>query len=276
MDVPHEGRTLDHHLGVARDNGLGIGHHHNCHPGVSAIVEDEGILDYFDASGDLEDVADYRLGGFHPVHIGDIINGKFEVVHKLGSGGYGVVWLCLDKTLLVNKWRAVKVMAADHSSKGRDKLVLRHLRSKASVEMLLENHIAVPVEEFWVEGPNGKHLCFVMPFLGCNVGTCRWGLDWKEEEPGTLPKGICRQIVTALGFLHGHGVCHGDFLPSSILKQLKDIDGLEKQQVYNLLGKPWRTKIDQSNLPGSGTCPKYCVVPIVREAPRTIKSACYQ
>ena len=258
MDASDEKHIPNQSLDVAQDN-------ESC-SGEPGLVEDERVLNYFDVGGVLEDASEYRKGGFHPVHIGDILNGRFEVVHKLGSGGYGIAWLCLDKTL--NKWRAVKVMAADHSMKGKDQLVLQHLRSKASVETLLENHIAAPVEEFWVTGPNGKHLCFVMPFLGCDVGTWRWGLDWREEEPGTLSKRICHQIAKSLGFLHRHGVCHGDFRPSNILMQLKDIDGLEKHEVYNLLGKPRRTKIDQSNLASSGTFPKYSVVPIEPETLR--------
>lgn len=52
-------------------------------------------------------------GGFHPVHLGDILDHRFEVVHKLGYGGFGLVWLCQE--LQNNRWRAVKILAAEYS-----------------------------------------------------------------------------------------------------------------------------------------------------------------
>ncbi|TGJ88268.1 hypothetical protein E0Z10_g440 [Xylaria hypoxylon] len=68
--------------------------------------------------GDIEDVQLYRKGGHHPVHLGDVLNNQFEVVHKLGSSGFGLVWLCYDT--LHSKWRAVKIMTANHSKGGRE------------------------------------------------------------------------------------------------------------------------------------------------------------
>lgn len=50
-----------------------------------------------DPSDDTEDIFYmYRPGGFHPVHLGDLLDGRFEVVHKLGHGGHATVWLCQE------------------------------------------------------------------------------------------------------------------------------------------------------------------------------------
>ena len=39
-------------------------------------------------------VEDYRPGGYHPVHLGDIFNnGQYKVIRKLGEGSYSTVWL---------------------------------------------------------------------------------------------------------------------------------------------------------------------------------------
>lgn len=38
----------------------------------------------------------YRPEEFYPVKIGDVFQAKYQVVGKLGYGGYGTVWLCRD------------------------------------------------------------------------------------------------------------------------------------------------------------------------------------
>lgn len=43
-----------------------------------------------------EGKAAYRPGGFHPVYIGDIFNDRYEVLNKIGYGGYSTVWLVKD------------------------------------------------------------------------------------------------------------------------------------------------------------------------------------
>jgi len=46
---------------------------------------------------DEENMQRYRLGGFHPVSIGDTFkDGRYEVIRKLGFGIYSTVWLCRD------------------------------------------------------------------------------------------------------------------------------------------------------------------------------------
>uniref|UniRef100_A0A8D0SD27 non-specific serine/threonine protein kinase n=1 Tax=Sus scrofa TaxID=9823 RepID=A0A8D0SD27_PIG len=43
-----------------------------------------------------EDPADYCKGGYHPVKIGDLFNGRYHVIRKLGWGHFSTVWLCWD------------------------------------------------------------------------------------------------------------------------------------------------------------------------------------
>jgi serine/threonine protein kinase len=39
----------------------------------------------------------YRLGGYHPVHLGDVFHCRYEVLRKLGYGRYSTVWLVKDQ-----------------------------------------------------------------------------------------------------------------------------------------------------------------------------------
>ena len=44
-----------------------------------------------------EPVEDYRPGGFHPVHFGDLLHhGQYKIVRKLGYGAFSTVWLAKD------------------------------------------------------------------------------------------------------------------------------------------------------------------------------------
>lgn len=60
----------------------------------------------------LEPLEEYQHGGFHPVHLGDTLgsSNRYRVIHKLGHGGFGTVWLCRDSRDL--RYVAVKVMVA--------------------------------------------------------------------------------------------------------------------------------------------------------------------
>ncbi|KAL4670996.1 hypothetical protein H8959_003705 [Pygathrix nigripes] len=43
-----------------------------------------------------EDPADYCKGGYHPVKIAGLVNGRYHVIRKLGRGHFSTVWLCWD------------------------------------------------------------------------------------------------------------------------------------------------------------------------------------
>jgi serine/threonine protein kinase len=46
---------------------------------------------------DAEPIHRYRPGGYHPIHLGDTLkSGRYQVLHKLGWGGYATVWLAKD------------------------------------------------------------------------------------------------------------------------------------------------------------------------------------
>jgi serine/threonine-protein kinase SRPK3 len=39
----------------------------------------------------------YEVGGYHPVLLGDTFkDGRYKVLHKLGSGGHSTVWAAKD------------------------------------------------------------------------------------------------------------------------------------------------------------------------------------
>ncbi|RYP69905.1 hypothetical protein DL771_005848 [Monosporascus sp. 5C6A] len=213
--------------------------------------------------GEIEDFRYYNRGGFHPVDIGDILNNRFEVIHKLGCGGFGIVWLCHDRDF--NKWRAVKILTADLSaeSSNQELKTLAYIRDQTSGEELERNHIGVALEHFYIEGPNGRHLCFVTPVFGCSVSRWRSMLNCEEESTMVASRNICRQVAKGLRFLHSKGIAHGDFKPGNILMRVEGIDHLNRSELEELLGEPdlEPMKIMSGDDPRP-QAPRYCVKPV--------------
>jgi serine/threonine protein kinase len=186
---------------------------------------------------EVEDLEGYRPGGFAPVTIGDTLAGRFEIIYKLGFGGIAMVWLCWE--LATEKWWAVKINAASHSSETCGDLKAIRLMKQNGVDQkqLEANHITMARETFWEETPNGRHLCTVLPVLGPRA------YDWRTEELGLdteRVRNVCYQITKGLHFVHSNGLVHGDFRPQNVLMKLKpgSLDNITRNDMWGLLGEP--------------------------------------
>ena len=39
---------------------------------------------------------DYKIGGYHPIHVGEILLDRYVIIQKLGWGHFSTVWLTKD------------------------------------------------------------------------------------------------------------------------------------------------------------------------------------
>jgi serine/threonine protein kinase len=188
----------------------------------------------------FEEFESYERGGYHPIALGEVLRDRFRVAHKLGFGNDSTVWLCHDSES--GKWRAVKIMKASVSTPDCPDLRAMELFKDVDPAELRANHIQLPLEHFYIDGPNGRHLCLVLPFLGARLDSL--GVHSIEGLYGHVPrlmKDICFQMVEALKFLHSHNLCHGDFRPANIYFRLIDgVDEWDDEAIMELLGKPER------------------------------------
>lgn len=55
-------------------------------------------METIDEGHDSEDegIEDYVVGGYHPVHVGEVLLNRYVVIQKLGWGHFSTVWLCKD------------------------------------------------------------------------------------------------------------------------------------------------------------------------------------
>ncbi|KAK8100808.1 uncharacterized protein PG998_007790 [Apiospora kogelbergensis] len=244
--------------------------------GVTDNQPEETVRRYqpLDDPEDLEDVEHYKKGGYHPVHLGDLLDDRFEVFHKLGYGPDATVWLCLDNK--TQDWRAVKIMLASLSSPSliacsyltdgvggscAELRLMQHLEAKGiDAEEARRHHIMVPDEIFQIMGPNGTHLCFVLSVLGPSILS-------KLNVP-VAHGDLLQQVAEGIQFLHHHGVRHGDVRPQNMLLRLRD-DGFAKDDMDLLLGLPELEKVRRAISDGDGDgdrdpgphAPRYLVRP---------------
>ena len=47
-------------------------------------------------SSEDEGMPDYKIGGYHPVHVGEILLDRYVIIQKLGWAHFSTVWLTKD------------------------------------------------------------------------------------------------------------------------------------------------------------------------------------
>jgi serine/threonine-protein kinase SRPK3 len=190
---------------------------------------------------DVENIEGYQLGGYHPVTIGDIIGGKYQVIHKLGFGGFATVWLARDTE--AQQYVALKIIIADSSkdSEQRDLKALRHL--ERNVDRPGGNFIDIPIEDFWITGPNGKHLCIVSEVAGPSIAHLT--RTYMKKISLQDVRRMALQLTQCLAFLHSDGVDigHGDLTTSNVLLELGRLDHLPQEKLLGILGEPVAAKV---------------------------------
>lgn len=167
------------------------------------------------ASFGLENLYAYEPGGFYPVHLGDSIgeSQRYRIIHKLGSGGFGTVWLCRDLSIEYPTYVAVKILMAESSNDN-----CRELRVTRFGMLDLEKdpggqYICLPLDSFKIDGANGTHVCLVYPVLGPEA--CL--LLQPHDDSGKHLRNLAFQAVQAMSALHSHGICHGGELTFSLV-----------------------------------------------------------
>lgn len=154
----------------------------------------------------VEDLEEYRVGGYHPTVLGDHFrDGRYEVVHKLGFGGFSTIWLARDKHM--QRYVALKILVSDESSKTTERDFLRLLRDVDSPHPG-QQFIPRLLDHFSFEGPNGHHLCLVQEPAGCSIaGAKDDSVKWMF--PVETARSIAAQLIMGLSYLHSRQVCHG-------------------------------------------------------------------
>jgi eukaryotic-like serine/threonine-protein kinase len=150
--------------------------------------------------------------------IGKILDGRYEIISRLGEGGFGATYLAIDRKLPDKDQCVVK----HFSPKATDVNTLSHARrlfeTEAKVLNRLGNHDRVP--RLLAHFEEDQKFYLVQEFVdGYDLSReINRHKQWSEEKIIAL----LQDILEPLEFLHQHHVIHRDIKPSNLMRRQED------------------------------------------------------
>lgn len=176
-------------------------------------IIDPEVFNESDSSED-EGLPDYRIGGYHPVHVGEVFLDRYIIIQKLGWGHFSTVWLTKD--LKFDTFVALKVQKSSQNyleaaydeveildvvskrwqkdewqgSLNRYYRTLHEEEKKTTKES--DCYCVQLLNSFLHYGPNGKHFIMVFEIMGVNLLEVIKRYDYKGV-PIPLVRTMARQ-----------------------------------------------------------------------------------
>lgn len=158
----------------------------------------------------------YTPDSFYPVKIGEVFQSRYQVIGKLGYGGYSTVWLCRDLQSAYptikqqcedspcsrqHAYVALKVFERNFAEGQRETEIYHHLNSLNIVGHAGVKLIRKALDSFQITFAEGNFECLVHPPLGMSLYDFRTQLRAKVL-PEKIVKLTLVHLLLALDYLH--------------------------------------------------------------------------
>lgn len=196
---------------------------------------------------DAEPLERYRAGGYHPLSIGDVLNQRYHIVHKLGFGSYSTTWLAKDIKQL-DRYVAIKIKMAESDHDSNETRTWQHLWAAANEPQQpalplhtapVGSHSIPPIlDEFTIDGPNGTHRCIVTVPARMTVAEAREA-SYTRLFQLKVARVIVAQLIKAVTFMHTRDYVHADLhLGNVLLAFPKSMDEMPSDKLFETFGSP--------------------------------------
>ena len=152
-----------------------------------------------------------------PLDEGTILNGRYEIVRKIGGGGMGAVYLANDRNL-GGVLRAVKEMVQSYiESEQQDKAVSDFKRESLLLTSL--DHTAIPtIYDYFFDEKEGRFYLVMKYISGGDLASrLRAAPEGRLDEKTVTEWAI--QIADVLHYLHNHepSIVYRDLKPANVM-----------------------------------------------------------
>lgn len=175
-------------------------------------------LERLDGSGRVAKLLGVTIAARAGDHAARVLEGRFEIIRKLGQGGLGRVWLARD----VNLNRHVALKEISHAS-GITETVVERFKHEAKITGRLDHPSIVPIYQLGEDLSTGR-VFYAMRFLGRSTLQDSINEYHERREDGNDDPMLLRNLLTAfvnvchaIGHAHSRKVIHRDLKPENVV-----------------------------------------------------------
>ncbi|RSL74670.1 hypothetical protein CEP51_011510 [Fusarium floridanum] len=146
-----------------------------------------------------EGMPEYNADHFYPVRLGEVFNGRFQTVAKLGYGSSSTIWLARD--LEEHQYVALKVYI-HNSVQHRELPFYEHLNKLLPSKHVGADNVRKLLDSFQVSGPHGNHIVLALQVSQMSLrdmDTVFMKGGGFEED---FVKSAIKELLQAVDFLH--------------------------------------------------------------------------
>lgn len=175
-------------------------------------------LERLDGSGRVAKLLGVTVAARDGDHDSRVMEGRYELIRKIGQGGLGRVWLARD----VNLNRHVALKEISHAS-GMTDTVIERFKHEAEITGRLDHPSIVPIYQLG-EDLSTKRMFYAMRFLGRSTLQDSISEYHERREAGDEDPMLLRHLLTsfvnvchAIGHAHSRKVIHRDLKPENVV-----------------------------------------------------------